>query len=308
MVGRRNLIGSLLLSLISVSSASVVLKLDGISYYSPDAVEAVLDCSSPPVTKVSPITYLGSTDPSSISTTIDGFSKDDVFSTSFLSTVLVDSNVTATDFGNAQSYVKTVKSIASIAAGLNGTLLPGPYFLSPDGSITKAYRLYTDPNFAWVESFTGPDSDGVYTPVSGSTGDGVNGGVSVAVPSRLYYPEASDEKPLSGLRFGLKDIIDVKGIRTSIGSRAIFSLDRIANDTGAAIQNLIDLGAVPVGKVKTTQFALSEVPTGDYIDQLGPFNPRGDGYQNPQGSSVGTGVSVASYDWLDFGVGTDTGG
>ncbi|KAF2002320.1 hypothetical protein P154DRAFT_431306 [Amniculicola lignicola CBS 123094] len=71
---------------------------------------------------------------------------------------------------------------------------------------------------------------------------------------------------------------------------------------------LIDLGAVVVGKTKTTQFALGERPTADYVDQLAPFNPRGDGYQHPQGSSCGTGASVASYEWLDFGTGSDTGG
>ncbi|KAF2733281.1 amidase signature enzyme [Polyplosphaeria fusca] len=71
---------------------------------------------------------------------------------------------------------------------------------------------------------------------------------------------------------------------------------------------LIDLGAVVVGKTKTTQFALGERPTGDYVDQLAPFNPRGDGYQHPQGSSCGTGAGVASYSWLDFGTGSDTGG
>lgn len=346
MVGRQSIIGFSLGFLSSFASASVVVKLNGTSYYSPDAIEALLECSSPPVTKITPFTYLDTASSASISPTLDDFvSKDDVFSTSFLSTVLVDGNVTANDFGDWQAYINKVLVPSSTGVSLNGSLRPGPYFLSPDGSISKAYRLYTDPNFAWVESITGPDADGVYAPVSGSTGDGVNGGVSVAVPSRLYYPDASDEKPLSGLRFGIKDIIDVKGIRTSLGSRAVFSLDRIGNETAPSIQNLVDLGAVLIGKVKTTQYALSEEPTGDYIDQLGPFNPRGDGYQLPQGSSSGSGVSVflpfqlsselsglsvadfdlnvthrisanlcrmrrsaASYDWLDFAVGTDTGG
>ncbi|KAF2797298.1 hypothetical protein K505DRAFT_298554 [Melanomma pulvis-pyrius CBS 109.77] len=81
-----------------------------------------------------------------------------------------------------------------------------------------------------------------------------------------------------------------------------------AGETAPALQRLIDLGAVVVGKTKTTQFALGERPTADYVDQLAPFNPRGDGYQHPQGSSCGTGAGVASYDWLDFGTGSDTGG
>lgn len=311
MIGSLIMTSSLFLGLMSIVSASTVLQLNGISYYAPDAVVAVIQSDAPLVLKVTPFTYLGVADTVNLSATMNEFlSKDDIFSTSFLSTILVDHNVSASQLSGLPADVETVQifNLACDNMSLNGSLLPGPYFLSPDGSISWAFRLYTDPNFAWVESITGPDAKGVFTPVTGSTGDGVNGGVSVAVPSRLYFSAASDEKPLSGLRFAVKDIIDVNGIRTSIGSRAIFSLDRIANETGLAVQNLIDLGAVLVGKVKTTQYALSEVPTGDYIDQLGPYNPRGDNYQNPQGSSVGSGVAIASYDWLDFTVGTDTGG
>ncbi|KAH7072493.1 amidase signature domain-containing protein [Paraphoma chrysanthemicola] len=68
------------------------------------------------------------------------------------------------------------------------------------------------------------------------------------------------------------------------------------------------MGAVIIGKTKTTQFALGERPTADYVDQLAPFNPRGDGYQHPQGSSAGTGAGLASYDWMDIATGSDTGG
>lgn len=35
---------------------------------------------------------------------------------------------------------------------------------------------------------------------------------------------------------------------------------------------------------------------------------QGEGYQSPSGSSNGPAVGVASYDWLDFAVGSDTGG
>ncbi|KAF2824439.1 hypothetical protein CC86DRAFT_447281 [Ophiobolus disseminans] len=68
------------------------------------------------------------------------------------------------------------------------------------------------------------------------------------------------------------------------------------------------MGAVVIGKTKTTQFALGERPTADYVDQLAPFNPRGDGYQHPQGSSAGTGAGLASYGWMDIATASDTGG
>lgn len=44
------------------------------------------------------------------------------------------------------------------------------------------------------------------------------------------------------------------------------------------------------------------------VDYLAPFNPRGDGYQQPSSSSTGSAVACAAYPWLDFTVGTDTGG
>ena len=43
-------------------------------------------------------------------------------------------------------------------------------------------------------------------------------------------------------------------------------------------------------------------------DYLAPFNPRGDGYQSPSSSSTGSAVASAAYPWLDFTIGTDTGG
>ena len=50
-----------------------------------------------------------------------------------------------------------------------------------------------------------------------------------------------------------------------------------------------------------------EEPT-EAIDFPAPFNPRGDGYQSPAGSSSGSASAIAAYDWLDFAIGTDTTG
>ena len=43
-------------------------------------------------------------------------------------------------------------------------------------------------------------------------------------------------------------------------------------------------------------------------DYLAPFNPRGDSYQSPSSSSAGSAVASTTYPWLDFNIGTDTGG
>ena len=43
-------------------------------------------------------------------------------------------------------------------------------------------------------------------------------------------------------------------------------------------------------------------------DYLAPYNPRGDAYQSPSSSSAGSAAASAAYPWLDFTIGTDTGG
>ncbi|KAB8070965.1 amidase signature domain-containing protein, partial [Aspergillus leporis] len=129
----------------------------------------------------------------------------------------------------------------------------------------------------------------------------------VAVPSRLYYTQ-TPQKPLAGLRLGVKDIFHVQGLKTSGGSRSYYYLYGTQNVTAASIQRLLDLGAVFIGKTGTVQFANGDRPTADWVDFHCPFNPRGDGYQSPSGSSSGSGAAIAAYDWLDLAVGSDTGG
>ncbi|CAI6098917.1 unnamed protein product [Clonostachys chloroleuca] len=73
-------------------------------------------------------------------------------------------------------------------------------------------------------------------------------------------------------------------------------------------QSLVDAGAVIVGYNKMSQFANGEQPTGDWVDYHSPFNPRGDGYNDPYSSSSGGGASIGAYEWLDISIGTDTGG
>lgn len=62
-----------------------------------------------------------------------------------------------------------------------------------------------------------------------------------------------------------------------------------------------------MGLTKLSYIIAREEPT-DAVDFQTAFNPRGDGYQSPAGSSSGSAVAVASYDWLDCDIGTDTSG
>lgn len=199
-------------------------------------------------------------------------------------------------------------------------LRPGPYFaqLSPGllVSIHKAYRVYPDPAGAFSygvlqmeEEQAEKDGDeGPWFQVLSSTSPLTRGGATVAVPSRLYYPPASAEKPLSGVRVGVKDLYDLRGLKTSGGSRAWFDLYPAATATAASIRHLLDLGAVVVGKTRTSQFGNGEAPTADWVDGPAPFNARGEGYQDASSSSAGAGSAQSSYAWVDMNVGSDTGG
>ena len=130
--------------------------------------------------------------------------------------------------------------------------------------------------------------------------------ISVIVPSRLYFT-IGDDKPLAGLRFAVKDTIDVKGIRTGYGSAAYRALYGPAKTHAECVKKLLDAGAVMVGIVKTTEFAEGTDPH-EWMEFDCPYNPRGDRQQHPSSSSTGSAVAAAAYKWLDFTVGTDTGG
>lgn len=97
-------------------------------------------------------------------------------------------------------------------------------------------------------------------------------------------------------------------MKTSGGNRALFEISEPKSTTAVAVQKLIDAGAVIVGKNKLSEFAYAGGYHTDHIDYLLPFNPRGDGYNSPGDSSGGSGASVASYEWLDASLGSDTGG
>ncbi|RSM08068.1 hypothetical protein CDV31_008281 [Fusarium ambrosium] len=298
----------LLLAFAHFVGASTVLRLNCTTYYSPDSPEGSIRIEkSSRLDNVLPVTYINEF-PSSVqdlqkkvTELLDG---DDVISNSFLSTLILPSNVHVSS--EVKQYLKSAGTSTFVSTSA-GKLPSGPYFLHPSGQLSRVYRLYVDYNMAFVQGVI-EGSDRTYLPSTASIGESVNAAISIPVPSRHYYPKPSSKRPLSGLRLGVKDIFNLKGIKTGAGSRAYFDLYPPADETASSLQRLIDLGAVVVGKLKTAQFAAGEVPTANYVDQLAPFNPRGDGYQSPSSSSCGTGAALASYDWLDLGTGTDTTG
>lgn len=194
-------------------------------------------------------------------------------------------------------------SATVITGTVSGSLKPGPYFLNAAGQVYEAWRLYSDVTGAFTESAIA-NGDGSYSVLRAGT---LGQKLAVAVPSRLYF-EKTAEKPLAGVRVGIKDIYDIKGLRTSNGNRAWYWLYAPANNTATPVQNLIDAGAIIVGKMVTSQFANGETATADWVDYHESFNPRGDGYQDTSSSSAGGGAGTAAYAWLDVSLGSDTGG
>lgn len=110
--------------------------------------------------------------------------------------------------------------------------------------------------------------------------------------------------PLAGTRITVKDIFDVAGLKTGLGSRAYAELYPPAKTTAHSIQKLLNLGAELVGMSKMCSMVLNAPPT-QCVDVIAPFNPRGDGYQSPSGGSSGQAAAVATYKWLDFAIGSD---
>jgi Asp-tRNA(Asn)/Glu-tRNA(Gln) amidotransferase A subunit family amidase len=128
--------------------------------------------------------------------------------------------------------------------------------------------------------------------------------VAIAVPSRLKS-RVSQDQPLAGLRIAVKDIFEIKGVRISVCNKGYYELYPPPQKTAASIDLLCCAGAKIIGTTKLASFAATEEPV-ECIDYQAPWNPRGDGYQSPAGSSSGSAAAIASYDWLDISIGSDS--
>jgi Asp-tRNA(Asn)/Glu-tRNA(Gln) amidotransferase A subunit family amidase len=143
-----------------------------------------------------------------------------------------------------------------------------------------------------------------FSVLDGVAGDGMS--KKVAVPSRRYAQPPNDSQPLAGMRISIKDNFQLAGVKTTNLSRSFSELYPPDGESADYVKELLKLGAIVLGKTKMSAFASSDEPTDQWIDYHCPFNPRGDGYQSPSGSSAGAAVSVAGYDWLDISIGTDS--
>ncbi len=110
-----------------------------------------------------------------------------------------------------------------------------------------------------------------------------------------------DELPLYGIPFAIKDNIDLAGIPTTAACKAY---EYVPTESAFVVQQLIDAGAIPIGKTNLDQFATGLVGT------RSPYGAVANAFNSDYvsgGSSSGSSVAVA-LGLVSFSLGTDTAG
>lgn len=123
-----------------------------------------------------------------------------------------------------------------------------------------------------------------------------DGALAAAARADAEIRTSGPRSPLHGIPYGVKDLLDTKGIRTTWGSR-VFA-DRVPDRDAAVIERLTAAGAVLIGKMTTAEFAGGSTSTA-----LNPWKLD----RSTQGSSSGT-VAGTVAGLIAFGIGTETGG
>ena len=124
------------------------------------------------------------------------------------------------------------------------------------------------------------------------------------VPGPRACREPDGAGALSGLRFAVKDLIDVAGVSTTGGNPDWAATHPPAMRDAPAVQALLAAGAMLCGKTVTDELAFSLEGANAFHGT--PRNPRAPD-RLPGGSSSGSAVAVAA-GLVDFALGTDTGG
>ena len=140
---------------------------------------------------------------------------------------------------------------------------------------------------------------------NGSTGPEVSTGTAEGnafVESVDVDPRGSGS--LDGLRFAVKDLIDLGGHKTGCGNPTWRKTHPPASVNAVCGEQLLDAGAGCAGKTVSDELAFSLLGENHFYGT--PLNPRAPD-RVPGGSSSGSASAVAC-GLVDFALGTDTGG
>jgi Asp-tRNA(Asn)/Glu-tRNA(Gln) amidotransferase A subunit family amidase len=129
--------------------------------------------------------------------------------------------------------------------------------------------------------------------------------VSLTEESALQKARAMDKEiaegkyrgPLHGIPYGIKDLLSVKGTKTTWG--AMPYKDQVIDETATVVQKLEDAGGVLVGKFTLGALAMGDVWFGGVTKN--PWNLK----QGSSGSSAGS-ASAVSAGLVPFAIGTET--
>jgi amidase len=116
--------------------------------------------------------------------------------------------------------------------------------------------------------------------------------------------EPTADGPLRGLKFAVKDIIDVAGRKTGCGNPSWRETHPPPRSHAVCVEQLLAAGGKCVGKTLTDEVAFSLVGENHFYGT--PLNPKAPN-RVPGGSSNGSASAVAC-GLVDFALGTDTGG
>lgn len=143
------------------------------------------------------------------------------------------------------------------------------------------------------------------------TGDGALKSFITLCPERTMdearkaeaaFQGGGDLPAMTGIPYGLKDIVETAGLRTTGQSRSL--ADHIPAQDAFVAARLRKAGAVLMGKNTTWEFAHGG-PSWDVVAP--PAHNARNPLHHPAGSSSGTGAAIAE-GFVACGIGTDTGG
>ncbi len=116
--------------------------------------------------------------------------------------------------------------------------------------------------------------------------------------------EPTGSGPLFGMRFAVKDLIDIAGHKTGCGNPTWQETHPAAAVHAVCVEQMLEAGARFAGKTVTDELAFSLIGENHHYGT--PLNPKAPN-RVPGGSSSGSASAVAC-GLVDFALGTDTGG